>query len=256
MIYRYTVADYPFDLLCVGPATNISTGKVFWRQSNPNLFQCSIAFGGKAIHISIAVMRHICDGNRRGGKILINGSFCYEKNKERNDVIHWRCWRKTCLEILHTIVFDVQDRNARIYVNYVSEQNHTGDDDLIATSNFTNRVIDQISDDPSVTTKCVYSATVAHHLQGGGDRESITDFNQLNTVMKRKRQSLLPHIPLVIEDVRIEGQWAQTWSEEEFLLDLDNDLGVAVFGTTENLIRLSAMTFSSMEHALHHIRKL
>ena len=195
MIYRYTVADYPFDLLCVGPATNISTGKVFWRQSHPHLFQCSIAFGGKAIHISIAVMRHICDGNRRGGKILINGYFCYEKNKERNDVIHWRCWRKTCWAILHTIVFDAQDRNARINVNHDSEQNHTGDDDLIATSNIRNRVIDYISEDPSVTTKCVYNATVAHHLQGGGDRESITDFNQVNSYEKETAESLSPYTP-------------------------------------------------------------
>ena len=70
--------------------------------------------------------------------------------------------------------------------------------------------------------------------QGGGDQEPV--FQNVRTVMPRVRIAHVPHIPRVVEEVRIDGQWGLTWSNERNLLHLDNDWGVVIFATDDNLI--------------------
>ena len=41
--------------------------------------------------------------------------------------------------------------------------------------------------------------------------------------MTRARQVLVPNIPWEVDDVEIEGTWAETWSGDYFLLHQDND---------------------------------
>ncbi|KAL5014623.1 hypothetical protein ScPMuIL_008893 [Solemya velum] len=53
--------------------------------------------------------------------------------------------------------------------------------------------------------------------------------------MQRARSAFVSPIPQECADVRIEGEWASTWSGERFLLHCDNDWGVAVFATDANL---------------------
>ena len=75
--------------------------------------------------------------------------------------------------------------------------------------------------------------------QGGGDREELPELHYVRTLMQRARGSLIPPIPRVIDDVEIEGVWANTWSHAKFLLHLDNEWGIAVFGTDEEASTLS-----------------
>ena len=44
-----------------------------------------------------------------------------------------------------------------------------------------------------------------------------------------------PPILADIDDVVIDDVWAETWSAEQYLFHLDNDWGVAIFGTEDNL---------------------
>jgi hypothetical protein len=46
---------------------------------------------------------------------------------------------------------------------------------------------------------------------------------------------LVPNIPWEVDDVEIEGTWAETWSGDYFLLHQDNDWGILLFATPENL---------------------
>jgi hypothetical protein len=49
-------------------------------------------------------------------------------------------------------------------------------------------------------------------------------------------------IPWEVDDVEIEGTWAKTWSGDYFLLHQDNDWGILLFATPENLEGLSRCT--------------
>jgi hypothetical protein len=52
----------------------------------------------------------------RSGKVLIYRRFKYQTNRERGDIIHWRCWKTECRAPLKTNTFDLEDENARIIV--------------------------------------------------------------------------------------------------------------------------------------------
>jgi hypothetical protein len=47
-----------------------------------------------------------------GEKVLIYRGFKYQKNKERGEIIHWRCWNEECWAPLKTNTFDLEDENA------------------------------------------------------------------------------------------------------------------------------------------------
>ena len=53
--------------------------------------------------------------------------------------------------------------------------------------------------------------------------------------MTRARQELVPHIPWEVDEVEIEGTWAETWSGDYFLLHQDNDWGILLFATQKTL---------------------
>ena len=56
--------------------------------------------------------------------------------------------------------------------------------------------------------------------------------------MTRARQELVPTIPWEVGDMEIEG----TWAGDYFLLHQDNDWGILLFATPENLEGLSRCT--------------
>ncbi len=60
-------------------------------------------------------MAYISTGLTRG-KVLIFEGFRYQKNKTKQDVIHWRCWRKMCSIFLTTDIFDIEDEGAAVHV--------------------------------------------------------------------------------------------------------------------------------------------
>ncbi|XP_064648761.1 uncharacterized protein LOC135500972 [Lineus longissimus] len=100
-----------------------------------------------------------------------------------------------------------------------------------------------VIDNPTAPIKQVYNAAVArmqrHPVQGGGDRPPrVEAYHSFRTVLNRTRVSQLPEIPVEVEDVVIEGQWAETWLQERFLLHQDNDLGIALFAPDANLTAL------------------
>lgn len=45
----------------------------------------------------------------RGGTVLINDGYRYQKNRVRGDKMFWRCWRTTCRVTLQTSLFNPRD---------------------------------------------------------------------------------------------------------------------------------------------------
>jgi hypothetical protein len=87
-----------------------------------------------------------------------------------------------------------------------------------------------------------YMTPLLEHGTGGGDVESIPPFSYVRSAMTRARQELVPNIPWEVDDVEIEGTWAETWLGDYFLLHQDNDWGIFLFVTPENLEGLSRCT--------------
>jgi len=178
----------------------------------------------------------------RGGKVLIHQGFKYQKNRIRGDIIYWRCWKEECRAPLKTNLFDLEDQNANINVLNEPEHTHAHEDVQITRSEIKNRLVQKVKQDPSLPIKRIYDSVVREHGQGGGDVESIPPFSYVRSAMTRARQEFVPNIPWEVDDVEIEGTWAETWSGDYFLLHQDNDWGILLFATPENLEGLSRCT--------------
>ena len=178
----------------------------------------------------------IIDG-KRGGKVLLFQGFRYYRNKTTSQNIHWRCWRSACQTTLTTTVFDLDAVNPRMTVLFRSAHNHIEDDEVIKRDRIVNNVKHEVRQNLSRPIRRVYDDVSRTHHQGGGDRE-LPQFNSVRSIMGRERRSHVPPTPASIQDVVIDGEWTKTWSGAQFLLHLDNDWGVAVFATEENLQRL------------------
>lgn len=175
----------------------------------------------------------------RGRNILAHNGFRYHKNKSTANAIYWRCWRKTCGASLKTNHFNFEEDAPAIQVLYEPQHLHIGDQHQIQKDKAIHRLKEAVREDVTRPIKRVYEAVARHRgHQGGGDRDQLQEFHSVRTIMQRARSDLLPPIPQECADVRIEGEWANTWSHERFLLHLDNDWGVAVFATDENLQKL------------------
>ena len=53
--------------------------------------------------------------------------------------------------------------------------------------------------------------------------------------MTRTRLEHVPVVPHTVDDITIEGTWRESWSGDNFFLYQDNDWGILVFTTDENL---------------------
>ena len=62
---------------------------------------------------------------------------------------------------------------------------------------------------------------------------------QLELQFKDQEVPTIPPVPHDVDEVQIEDAWADTWFNERFLQHLDNDWGIAVFATEENLSNLA-----------------
>ena len=151
--------------------------------------------------------------------------------------IVWRCWRRECRQNIRTNFFESDDNNAVTELRgIVPQHNHPDDTD------FTQRILvrrgmqAEATQDLTRPVRRVYAAEVARiQRQGDGDRSQIPSFESVKSAIKRTRSQTLSPVPRHVQDVAIDGPWAETWMHERFLQYLDNDWGVAIFCTNENL---------------------
>ena len=151
----------------------------------------------------------VVSGSREGSKVLIYHGFKYQRNKTEANRIRWRCWRKDCGTFLYTNRFNINDDRANIDEN------------------------------PTATVKRVYDALAVHeHRQAVNVPNIIPTFDSVKSTMDRKRARLVPPIPANVDEVVVEDVWAQTWREENFLMD-QNNMGILCFATESDLQKLA-----------------
>ncbi|XP_076448513.1 uncharacterized protein LOC143285168 [Babylonia areolata] len=97
-------------------------------------------------------------------------------------------------------------------------------------------------EDCTRTVKRLYDAGIAreHRLaaQEGGARPDLPTFPSVRSMLSRARARDIPPTPESVEDVEIEGMWAETWNGENVFAHLDSDWGYAIFCTEENFSTL------------------
>lgn len=176
----------------------------------------------------------------RGGRILASGGFQYQLHHRKQLEMTWRCWRRPCHSKLFTNTFDNAAENPDIQIRVREEHNHPPDDDVIDRRSFVDRCRAELDSNPTIPIKRVYESEIANEQrrvarQGGGDRPQVPQFQSVRSQLHRSRSSMIPEIPDSIDDVDINGQWAETWNNEQFLVHQDNDWGLAIFATEDNL---------------------
>ena len=176
----------------------------------------------------------------RGGRILVVDGHRYHKHRQNNNSISWHCWRKECRARVKTNNFPLHDVNANIRVVLAPDhQGHSPDDSMVDRATFREIMRAQVIEDPARPVKHIYDAAVSNvHREGGGDRPEIDTFHTFRTMLNRTKTSLLPRIPNTVDDVVIDGRWAETWLNDQYLLYTDNNWGISIFGTNENMIAL------------------
>jgi hypothetical protein len=179
----------------------------------------------------------IVEGNR-GGKVLLYTGHKYHKNRTRAQSIYWRCWRTECRATLRTNAFDADDENANITVFNASQHTHENDDEMIQKEKTLNTLKAGVRANPGVPLKHLYDGVIRVLHQGGGDREHIPEFSRVRTSMERIRLEHVPPVPDTVDDVIINGSWGESWSNERHHLHQDNDWGILIFATDENLDNL------------------
>ena len=181
----------------------------------------------------------VVKGSRRG-KVLVIDGFRYQKHKISGALLHWRCWRETCRARVKTNIFDVDNPQPLIRVVERNDHNHPNDSALTENITFRHHLQEEAAADPTRPPRRIYNAHVAqlHRGQGGGDRPPITNYMSVRSSLQRTRSANIPAIPRNVLEVAIDGPWAETWLRERFLQHLDNDWGIGVFATEENLLKL------------------
>ena len=121
---------------------------------------------------------------------------------------------------------------------------------MIGNNEALNLMKDAVREDPTVSIKRVYNNVARAMNRGGGDREHIPEFHRSRTLITRTRLEYVPAVPHTVDDITIEDTWRETWSGDNFFLHHDNDWGILVFTTDENLICLQRWTVPSAQHLL------
>lgn len=180
----------------------------------------------------------------RGGQVLVLENFRYHRHRTNLDNIRWRCWRFNCRAVLRTNIFNVEDEDPYIIVQDVGEHVHPPDREIVHHADFRKMVTAEVQREPTVPIRRIYNAQRVE-LQwrqrqhpGGRDRVPPQGFLSVRSVVARARSAVVPPIPATIEEVRIEGPWAETWGRDQFLWHMDNAWGIAVFATEDNIRKL------------------
>jgi hypothetical protein len=128
--------------------------------------------------------------------------------------------------------------NRNIQILQENEHTHEEDDDMIEKNETLNQMKDAVREDPTVAIQRVYNKVARAMNRGGDDREHIPEFHRIRTSMTSTRLQHVPVVPHTVDDITIEDTWRETWSGDNFSLHQDNDWGILVFSTDENLICL------------------
>jgi len=115
----------------------------------------------------------------------------------------------------------------------VGGHDHEEDEALITSSRVFNEAKGALRNDPTRPIKRTFDEVIANF--DSDSNEELPGFGQLRSRLQRVRSKALPPLPENIHDVDIEDIWSKTWRGDNFLSHIDNNWGIAIVVTANNL---------------------
>ncbi|KAL8565290.1 hypothetical protein ACOMHN_001188 [Nucella lapillus] len=156
--------------------------------------------------------------NRGGRKLLLNG-YLYVLNRKNKNFVFWRCIEyKTCPATVTRATAD--DTIQYLGKNHQHEPDLAKVEVIRRTADLKNAVKTQMQ----VPVKRLFSEafTAADNVNEGLDAARPT-FRNVRSTLYNHRRKTLPPLPRRLQDVTLEGTWAETLQGKPFLLANDGD---------------------------------
>lgn len=173
----------------------------------------------------------ICSAGR--GKVLMCDNFQFHRQKTTATKFYWKCSHHGCPSTLHTNVGNMNDNDFVIEVlKDPNDHNHVPEMENINRKLFVNELQQRIITDPTETPFGIYTNTVVNSEQREQD---MPTFNSVQSIIKRKRNRVLPSIPHDVEDLEIPIQFSRTVNNARFKYYQNNDWGILMFASAGNI---------------------
>lgn len=89
---------------------------------------------------------------------------------------------------------------------------HGEDDRIIRREALINEARDNIAADPTKPVRRIYDEVAARQPLQSSDDDVLPEFDSVRTALRRERRKKYPAIPHSVNDVVIDGPWAETWT--------------------------------------------
>ena len=94
---------------------------------------------------------------------------------------------------------------------------------------------EEIYNDPSVPVRRIYDAVITAHHRRDNNLQEMPQFEAVRSALNRTRELVVPPVPRNLESVVIPLAWRDTWRNEDFVLNQDNQLGIIIFATQADI---------------------
>ena len=102
------------------------------------------------------------------------------------------------------------------------------------------RAREEITPTPAIYNEQFISLNT--HPERNSIAPKLPSFTSLKSSLYRNQRSRLPSLPKTRTEIRVEGDWTKTLTGENFFLHDDGDSNkILIFGTQENLLKLSEL---------------
>ncbi|CAG2215508.1 unnamed protein product [Mytilus edulis] len=176
--------------------------------------------------------------NRLGNQNLVHNNYKFQIKSRRGDRCYWKCSTRNCPATVNT--------HNNIPTKVDANHNHPSDRMQLRVDDVLQRMKSRCKDELTAIPTIYEEELVKLRDREWNDDthqlvEHIPTFYSCKDQLYNERHKLIPALPTTVEDITVDGEWAQTTTGQPFLLADDNTNGrMLVFSTQENLYHLAA----------------
>ena len=168
----------------------------------------------------------------RGVNLLHNG-YRYSKDKKNTaGVQYWKCAVRSCTGRAHTT------GNDEVQLFKSTDHDHGPDMEAALSAKMKSDLCERAADNPTLPMKEVYNQYMSSDAPPLEDDLLEPQLRSCKSQMYRVRRQNMSSLPASREDINLEGQWALTNDNKQFLLHQDDDM--VLFATDNNLEMMAA----------------
>jgi hypothetical protein len=148
----------------------------------------------------------------RGVKLVHNG-YRYSKDKKNTaGVQYWKCAVRSCTGRAHTT------GNDEVHLLKSTDHDHEPDMEATLSAKMKSDLCKRAADNPTLPMKEVYNQYMSSDAPLLEDDLLEPQLRSCKSQMYRARRQNMPPLPATLEDINLQGQWALTNDNQQFLL--------------------------------------